>query len=463
MQGSDGHSAQADRSFRNRATLALLVLIYTCNFIDRTILATLGQAIKLDLKITDTQLGLLQGLAFALFYTALGIPLARLSEKVSRVSLISICLAIWSAMTALCGTAATFWQLFLFRVGVGVGEAGCSPPAHSLIADLYPPRRRATALAIYSFGIPLGTMIGAVSGGWLAQNFSWRIALLVVGLPGVVLALIFRLVAREPVRGAMDPAGQAERQPGVMETARHVFGNRAFLHITIGATLVGFVGYGTGTFAQAYFIRMFHLSYAEVGLAFGLVGGLSAGLGTLLGGVMGDWAGRHRRHWYALLPAIGLLIATPTYIIAFTRDSWMLALWWMLVPGLFHYAYIGPTLGTMHNIAEPRMRAMATALFFVVVNLIGLGLGPYATGAVIDAAVERRFAGLGFGDFVAQCPGGIARVGADAALADACSAASGLGTRDGIVLVLLVFLWAAAHYFVAARKMGWLRSKPIEA
>ena len=463
MQGSDGHLAQADRSFRNRATLALLVLIYTCNFIDRTILATLGQAIKLDLKITDTQLGLLQGLAFALFYTALGIPLARLSEKVSRVSLISICLAIWSAMTALCGTAANFWQLFLFRVGVGVGEAGCSPPAHSLIADLYPPRRRATALAIYSFGIPLGTMIGAVSGGWLAQNFSWRIALLVVGLPGVVLALIFRLAAREPVRGAMDPAGQAERQPGVMETARHVFGNRAFLHITIGATLVGFVGYGTGTFAQAYFIRMFHLSYAEVGLAFGLVGGLSAGLGTLLGGVMGDWAGRHRRHWYALLPAIGLLIATPTYIIAFTRDSWMLALWWMLVPGLFHYAYIGPTLGTMHNIAEPRMRAMATALFFVVVNLIGLGLGPYATGAVIDAAVERRFAGLGFGDFVAQCPGGIARVGADAALADACSAASGLGTRDGIVLVLLVFLWAAAHYFVAARKMGWLRSKPIEA
>lgn len=468
MQIGDGLAARAEpapgASLRNRAALALLVLIYTCNFIDRTILATLGQAIKVDLKITDAQLGLLQGLAFALFYTALGIPLARLSERVNRVSLVSVCLVVWSAMTALCGVAQNFWQLFLFRVGVGVGEAGCSPPAHSLIADLYPPRRRATALAIYSFGIPLGTMIGAVTGGWLAQNFSWRVALLVVGLPGIALALLFRLVAREPVRGQMDPAGQAERQPTVIETARHVFGNRAFLHITIGATLVGFVGYGTGTFAQAYFIRMFHLSYAEVGLAFGLVGGLSAGLGTLLGGVMGDWAGRHRRHWYALLPALGLLIATPTYILAFTQDSWVMALWWMLLPGLFHYAYIGPTLGTMHNIAEPRMRAMATALFFVVVNLVGLGLGPYATGAAIDAAVERRFAGLGYADFVALCPGGVAPPDAGAALAGACSTASGLGTRDGIVLVLLVFLWAAAHYLIAARKMGWLRrSDPVEA
>lgn len=450
----------APTSLRNRATLMLLVLIYTCNFIDRTILATLAQAIKVDLQITDTQLGLLQGLAFAIFYTALGIPLAKLSERVKRINLIAICVAIWSLMTALCGTAQNFAQLFLCRVGVGVGEAGCSPPAHSLIADIYPPRKRATALAIYSFGIPLGTMIGAVSGGFLVDHFNWRVALLVVGLPGLLLALVFRLVAREPVRGAMDPAAQAERQSTIGETARHVFGNRAFLHITIGATLVGFVGYGTGTFAQAYFIRMFDLSYSQVGLAFGLVGGLSAGLGTLLGGVMADWAGKRHGYWYALLPAIGLLIATPTYIIAFTRDAWVMAIWWMLIPGLFHYAYIGPTLGTMHNIAEPRMRAMATALFFVVVNLIGLGAGPYATGVLIDAAVERRFGQSGFSDFVSQCPGGVAPTDAAQSLASACARASGLGTRDGIVVMLLIFLWAAAHYFVAARKMGWLRRVP---
>lgn len=205
---------------------------------------------------------------------------------------------------------------------------------------------------------------------------------------------------------------------------------------------------------------MFDLSYSQVGLAFGLVGGLSAGLGTLLGGVMADWAGKRHGYWYALLPAIGLLIATPTYIIAFTRDAWVMAIWWMLIPGLFHYAYIGPTLGTMHNIAQPRMRAMATALFFVVVNLIGLGAGPYATGVLIDAAVERRFGQAGLADFIGQCPGGVAPADAAPALAEACARASGLGTRDGIVVMLLIFLWAAAHYLIAARKMGWLRRMP---
>jgi predicted MFS family arabinose efflux permease len=445
--------------------LALLLLIYTCNFVDRTILATLAQAIKLDLKISDTQLGLLQGLAFALFYTSLGIPLARLSERVNRVSLIAICLAVWSAMTALCGVAQNYTQLFLCRLGVGIGEAGCSPSAHSLITDLYPANRRATALAIYSFGIPLGTMVGAVSGGWLAENFNWRVAMMVVGLPGLLLALVFRLVAREPVRGAaeesVNPEGAAvEPAPSIRDTAVHLFRNRAFLHITIGATLVGFVGYGTGTFAQAYFIRMFHVSYMQLGLAFGLVGGLSAGIGTLLGGLMSDWAGKRRRFWYGLLPAIGLLIAAPTYIFAFTRNDWTTALWCMLIPGLFHYAYIGPTLGVMHNIALPRMRATATALFFVVVNLIGLGVGPYATGAAIDYAAGLRFAEAGLVNFITSCPGGMAAAGATEQLRLACSTATAYGTRDGIVVMLFIFLWAAVHYFLAARHMGWLRSKP---
>lgn len=450
---------------RRALMLSMLVLIYTCNFVDRTILATLGQAIKLDLLISDAQLGLLQGLAFAAFYTTLGIPLARLSERVNRVSLISICLILWSAMTALCGAAQNYWQLFLCRVGVGIGEAGCSPPAHSLISDLYEPRKRATALAVYSFGIPLGTMVGAVMGGWLVEHFSWRVAMVVVGLPGVALALVFRMLAREPVRGAADERiVEAEAPPSIRETARHLFGHRAFLHITIGATLVGFVGYGTGTFAYAYFIRMFELRYAELGLVYGLVGGLSAGLGTLLGGWMSDWAGKRRVSWYALLPAIGLLVATPTYILAFTQADWKMAMAWMLLPGLFHYAYIGPTLGTMHNLALPRMRATATALFFVVVNLVGLGLGPYATGALIDWAAARRFAGTGLGEFATQCVGGVGAAHAEAALKSACKAATAQGTQDGIVLMLLVFLWAAAHYLIAARHMGWLkRAEPVAA
>lgn len=440
------------------------MLIYTSNFVDRTILATLGQAIKLDLVISDAQLGLLQGLAFAFFYTVMGIPLARLSERVNRVSLIAICLTLWSGMTALCGFAHSYLQLFLCRIGVGIGEAGCTPPAHSLISDMYEPNRRATALAFYSFGIPLGVMIGAVSGGWLVEHFNWRVAMIAVGLPGILLAVVLRLVAREPVRGGADAVTvEHEPPPSIRDTAAHLFGNKAFLHITIGATLVGFVGYGTGTFSYVYFIRTFDVGYAQLGLAFGLTSGLSAGLGTLLGGWMSDWAGRRNRSWYALLPAIGLLAATPLYITAFTRESWGMALWWMLLPGLFHYAYIGPTLGVMHNLALPRMRATATALFFVVVNLVGLGIGPYATGALIDFAAGRRFNGNGFGDFSALCPGGVGAADAGEALRQACAGAMAQGTRDGIVLMMLVFLWAAIHYLFAARHMGWLRRRPAGA
>lgn len=443
---------------RRATVLFLLMLIYTSNFVDRTILATLGQAIKLDLMISDAQLGLLQGLAFAVFYTGMGIPLARLSERVNRVSMIAVCLAVWSGMTALCGAAQNFVQLFLCRIGVGIGEAGCTPPAHSLISDLYEPQRRATALAFYSFGIPLGVMFGAVAGGWLVEHFSWRVAMVGVGLPGVALALLFRLVAREPVRGAADNViVEHEKAPSIRDTAAHLFGNRTFLHITIGASLIGFVGYGTGTFAYAYFVRMFQVGYAELGLGYGLVTGLSAGAGTLLGGWMSDWAGRRDRSWYALLPGIGLLFATPLYIIAFTRADWITALWWLLLPGLFHYAYIGPSLGVMHNLALPRMRATATALFFVFVNLIGLGLGPWATGALIDFAAARRFAAAGGGDFAALCPGGVGAPDAAESLRQACSAATAQGTQDGIVLMMLVFLWAAVHYFIAARHMGWLR------
>jgi len=441
-------------------TLALLTAIYTSNFVDRSIVAILGQAIKVDLRLSDTELGLLQGLAFVIFYTALGIPLARLSERVGRVTLISICLTIWSGMTALCGVAQNYGQLFLCRIGVGIGEAGCSPPAHSIISDLYPPKRRATALAVYSFGIPLGTMLAAICGGWLTQNFSWRVAMVVVGLPGVVLAVLFKLLATDPPRGAKDVGESATDIPTVRATWRRLFADPAFRHITIGASLVGFVGYGTGTFAPAYFIRMFNLSYTEVGFAFGLIGGFSAGLGTLLGGAASDWAGRKSPHWYATLPALGLLLAAPAYMVVFMRPDWLTSIWLLLIPGMFHYAYIGPTLGVMHNLAAPRMRATATALFFVIVNLVGLGAGPLVTGMLIDFATELQFKARGFIDFQATCPGGVAPVGAPAEVAKACHDAIAFGTRNAIVLVLFVFFWAAAHYLIAARRMTMRSRQP---
>jgi predicted MFS family arabinose efflux permease len=436
--------------------LVLLVLVYTFNFIDRTIVATLGQAIKVDLQISDAQLGLLQGLAFAIFYTTLGIPLARLAERVSRVNLIAVCLALWSGMTALCGTAGNYTQLFLYRMGIGIGEAGCSPPAHSLITDLYHARARATALSIYSLGIPLGTMFGAMAGGWIADELGWRQAFLVVGLPGVLLAVVFKWVVREPPRGLADgvaPEAAAAAAPPLRAVMRQLFGRASFVHILTGATLIGFVGYGTGTFTQPYFHRAFGLSYTQIGLIFGLVGGIAAAAGTVLGGYASDWAGRRSVRWYALIPGFTILLAAPAYMLAYTREVPGLAVAFMVVPMLLHYVYIGPTLGVMHNLVGPRMRATATALFFFVVNLVGLGAGPYVNGRLNDYFAGREFGVAAGGNFIQGCPGGIAPAGAGESVVQECARANTLGTRAGLVVMFAVLVWAALHYFLAARTL----------
>ena len=436
--------------------LALLVLVYTFNFIDRMIVATLGQAIKVDLQITDAQLGLLQGLAFAIFFTTLGIPLGRLAEHVSRVNIITVSLALWSGMTALCGAAGNYTHLFLCRMGVGIGEAGCSPPAHSLITDMYAARTRATALSIYSLGIPLGTMVGAMAGGWIADELGWRQAFLIVGLPGIVLALVFKIVVKEPQRGLADGVrpNPAAAPPPLGEVVRQLFGNRSFVHILIGATLIGFVAYGTGTFTQPYFHRAFGLSYTQVGLIFGLIGGAAAAAGTVLGGIASDWAGRRAKRWYVLIPGFSVLLAAPGYVLAYTRESPQVAVACIVVPMLLHYVYLGPTLGVMHNLVGPRMRATATAILIFILNVIGLGAGPYVTGRLNDYFAEREFLRALGANFAQRCPGGIAPAGSSDVLALECARSGVLGTRAGIVIMSTVLVWAALHYFLAARTVG---------
>ena len=453
-------NADASRTLELKDTyrstiLVLLVLVYTFNFIDRMIVATLGQAIKVDLQISDAQLGLLQGLAFAICFTTVGIPLARLAERVSRVNLIAVCLAVWSGMTALCGAAANYTQLFLCRMGVGIGEAGCLPPAHSLITDLYAARSRATALSIYSLGIPLGTMFGAMAGGWIADELGWRLAFLIVGLPGVVLAVVFKIVVKEPQRGLADGVctDPSAAVPPLGNVVRQLFGNASFVHILVGATLIGFVAYGTGTFTQPYLHRAFGLSYTQVGLFFGLIGGAAAAAGTVLGGVASDWAGRRALRWYALIPGFSVLLAAPGYVLAYTRESPQLALACLAVPMLLHYVYIGPTLGVMHNLVGPRMRATAIALFIFIVNLIGLGAGPYVTGRLNDYFAEREFLRALGGSFAERCPGGIAPAGSGDVLVLECARSGVLGTRAGIVITSFVLVWAALHYLLAARTL----------
>ena len=467
-----------------RLILALLVSAYTLNFIDRTIIATIGQAIKVDLKITDAQLGLLGGLYFALLYTLLGIPLARAAERFSRVNIIAGAIVIWSGFTALCGTAASFLTLSAFRFGVGVGEAGLGPPAHSLISDYFEPKKRASALAVYSFGIPFGTMLGAVLGGWLAQNFSWRIAFMIVGLPGVLIAVAIKALIKEPPRGH----SEIEVQPVFAEDAgvetsvrikpslgaelREIgavcailFGKWPVVNMVLGITLFSFAGYGGGQFVPPYFIRTFGLNYAQAGLIVGLVGGLSQGIGTLAGGFLTDRLAKWSPRWYALTPAIGIALAFPCIVAIYTAKTWQAAAGFMLLPGLLSYVYLGPTFGVVQNMVDTRRRATATAILFFFLNLIGLGIGPPFTGWIIDQfaafhyahpaepalwqALAGAFSG-GHKSFNAVCPGGLAPKGSSGQIAQACKSSLVLATRHGVIVAYAFTVWAALHYFLAS-------------
>ncbi len=480
------------------AVLGLLLMAYTFNFIDRTIISTIGQAIKVDLKLTDTQLGLLGGLSFAVLYTLLGVPIARLAERYSRVWIITASLIVWSGFTVACGVAGGFIQLLALRVGVGVGEAGCSPPAHSLISDYFEPRRRASALSIYAFGIPLGSMIGAALGGWLAKDYGWRVAFMAVGAPGVFLALAFLLLVKEPPRGHSDPPERAAidigRESGrpsprgnwlwsetkaLSAVGASLFGKWPVLNIILGLTVTSFAGYGAGAFAGPYFIRTFGLDYATAGLILGLIAGLSGGLGTLAGGLISDWAGKHGAKWYALTPAIGIAIAAPIYILAYRQPDWRTAAAILMAPGIFAYTYLGPSFGVVQNVVETRQRATAASLLLLFVNIIALGGGPLFTGWIIDQFAQFNFAhpqanhilqGLA-GMFAPQtpvggttmqfakaCPGGVAPPGAGLAMAARCKSSLVAATREGMIVTMCFLFWGALHYLLAsiglARQLG---------
>lgn len=452
-----------------RTVLGLLVLAYTLNFVDRTIIYTIGQAIKEDLQLTDTELGLLGGLAFAVLYTLLGIPLARWADRSNRVTIIAVSIAVWSAFTAACGLAASFVQLLVLRVGVGVGEAGLSPPAHSLISDYYEPKRRASALSVYALGIPLGVMFGAVAGGWIADRFSWRAAFLLVGLPGVPVALAVKKLVREPARAGAEERG---RVPAVVATGRSpesfsvvvrtMFSGWGLIHLVAGCTLVSLAAYGTTTYSQAYFIRYFGVSYTLVGAVFGVVGGLGTGVGTLLGGWLADRLGRRSQRWYALIPGIGVSLALPLYALVFTRESWQAAAWLLLLPGVFHFMYVGPTFGLVQNAMPVRMRATAAAVLLFVVNIFGLGIGPPLCGWLIDTFSAGLFHANEIGSFVSQCPGGIGLEGGGAELDALCRGAVAVGSRRGILLMLVFFAWGALHYFASAWALSKRSAQPVE-
>jgi predicted MFS family arabinose efflux permease len=369
-----------------RYALFLLLSVYVLNFVDRQILSILAEDIRKEIDLSDTALGFLSGIAFALFYTFAGLPIARWADTGSRRTIIALALFIWSGMTALTGLAQGFGQLVAARVGVGIGEAGGSPPSHSLISDLYPPERRATALAIYSLGIPIGGALGSILGGWLGQKYGWRIAFMAVGVPGALIAAIVRLTLREPPRGrfdAVDPVTPQAKE-SVREVLRFMMRLPSFVHMSLGASLHAFYGYGAAYFVPVFLIRVHHMDKLEVGAWLGGIALTTGVIGISLGGAISDRLAARDARWYMRVPAIASLIAIPFAITFYLWPDPRTAIL-LSIPGtLLGGVYLGPTFAMTQTLVKPHMRALASAILLFIINLIGLGGGPLMVGIVSD-------------------------------------------------------------------------------
>ena len=382
------HSAEKALS-RRSLTLFLLTLAYFFSYMDRQILAILQEDIRRELLLSDTQLGLLAGFAFAIFYATLGLPVARWADRGNRVTIITIALTVWSAMTAVCGLAQNFVQLLLARIGVGIGEAGSSPPSHSMIADLYPPEKRAGAMGIYSLGVVLGAAGGTMIGGTLAHFFGWRVAMFAVGIPGIILAVVIKLLVVEPPRGMSDPQKAARPQgamPGFGEGFRSLFGNRAAVHLVMGVTITSLIGYGQTAFGPSFIIRNMGLNKLEIASIVAPVGAVCGTISAVLGGWLANKAaerwGLHAQSWLVLvMKGVGLPLS---FLFFLSSDPWVgIPIYWFSL--ILVNSYLGPTFALIQGLAPLRMRALWAAVTLLVINLIGLGLGPTLIGVISDA------------------------------------------------------------------------------
>ena len=430
--------------------LALMVTISALSVIDRVALPTVGQAIKLDLKLTDLQFGLISGFGFALLYAILGLPLARIADTKSRVRMVSIAVAVWSAFALLSGLARNFIQLMVCRLLIGIGEAGVQPPTISVISDLYPPKKRGAALAILSIGIPIGALAGSSAAGYLTQLYSWRVVFLLLGAPGLLLAIVAWLTLREPLRGLSErKTNETGPAPGVVAEHRHLAVKPSFWHVLMAVAVTNFASAGIGQFLPQYFARVYTtLGPGLIGVLYGAVGAASTLVGTVSGGYLVDWASHRDERWYAWLPGVGVLLGAPMYVLAFVLPNPIAATAALTVGGCLMYLHYTPAQVILQNMVEPRMRATAAFIFYFVASMVGLGLGPALFGFASDQFAQHAFTA---GSYGALCPGGAAMAGSAPEMAHACRAASAAGIRGAMVCASCLFFWSMAHFFLAAR------------
>ena len=386
MNPADRLGPAAARASRPNVVLAMLLLVYVFNFVDRQILAILAAPIQKELALSDSQLGLLGGLAFALLYSTLAVPLAWVADKTSRSWVITVSLVLWSGFTALCGFAHGFWHIFLARLGVGIGEAGGVAPSYALIADYFPSHRRATALSIYSLGIPLGSAVGVLAGGYIAATVDWRAAFIAVGLAGVVIAPLFKLLVRDRPRPVYAAAETAPGAPALRfgEIAGMLAAKPSFWLLAFGAASSSMLGYGLAFWLPSLLQRSFGLDLVQTSHFIGAVLLLGGVAGMLMGGWLGDRLGSRDRAWFAFVPALAFLIAVPLFAAGIYTSSVALAFALFLVPQALAYVWLGPVLSAVQHLVPAPARSTASALFLLINNLIGLGGGIFALGALSD-------------------------------------------------------------------------------
>ncbi len=366
--------------------LGLLTLVFTSSHVDRQIMGMLLQPIKMELGATDTQMGFLVGLTFALFYATLGMPIAMFADRSNRRNIITGALVIWSGMTALCGYAANFVQLALARIGVGIGEAGSTPPSHSLIADLFPKETRGTAMGIFALGVNFGLLIAYLGGGLLSEMWGWRATFIAVGLPGLIIAVWFYFTVSEPLRGSSELVkpqigGVA---PTFKEVWRYIWKVKALRHTCAGAALAGFTGYGFVLWMPTFLQRSYDLSPSETGYTLALMSGIVGGIGTFVAGKLVDVLAVRDERWCAWVVAAGKACYVPFLVVFFMMDDLKWALIVYIVPAFFGGFYLAPTFALIQGLVDVRMRAVASSITLFILNIIGMGFGPQLVGIVSD-------------------------------------------------------------------------------
>lgn len=368
-----------------RYVLLLLLAVYISNYADRQIVNVLGKQIIDDLHISNTAFGALSGLMFGVLYATLGIPLAMLADRTSRKWVLTVSIVVWSVMTSLCGAATSFLQLALARIGVGVGEAGGSPPSHSMISDLFPASQRGTALAVYSLGVPFGVFVGSIVGGQIGAAFGWRAAFYVLGVPGLILAVLVAITLREPPRGQSDAAQlDGQKAPPLMDVARFMLSQKSLVKTIIGAAMITAVGYGSLAWIAVFLQNSHGMDLKEASAYLGLLNGIVAGIGTFLGGYLADILAKRNIGWSTWVVTAAILLVAPFGAAVFIIDDKATVLWLLALPALVGGLYLAPTFALIQNLVGVRMRSTAAALMLFVINLVGLGLGPLLVGVLSD-------------------------------------------------------------------------------